>query len=288
MHVLSRQARWAYVFMLPSLILFLVFVIMPVLVGFYLSFHSWDILTPPKYVGLENYQRLMKDTLFLRAVKNTAFYTLGVVPTTMVIALGMALALNKPIKARGFFRTVTYLPLVTSGAAIANTWSWIYNPEYGVLNAIFRLAGVPTQGWLRDPALALFCIMVIGVWRSVGWATVIFLAGLQSVPDHLYDAAKVDGAGRWRCFRHITLPMLAPTTFFVQVMSVIGSFQIFDLVYITTQGGPLNSTTVMVHQIYINGFLYLRMGYASAMAYVLFLIIFGLSLLSHRISSQHA
>jgi multiple sugar transport system permease protein len=276
----NRQARWAYLFMLPSLLIFSLFTIIPILAAFIISFHRWDVITAPIYIGLQNYLRLSSDALFLTAVRNTTLYTLGVVPTTILISILLALLLNQPIRGRTWFRTAIYLPLVASGVAVASTWAWIYNPNYGILNAILRLLKLPVQGWLSDPVLALPCLITIGVWRSTGWATIIFLAGLQGIPEHLYEAARVDGAGRLALFRYVTVPMLAPTSFFVLVMSIIGSFQIFDLVYMTTGGGPLNATTVIVQQIYNNGFLYLHMGYASAMAFVLFVIIFGLSLLN--------
>jgi multiple sugar transport system permease protein len=275
------QAKWAYIFMLPTLLLFVIFTIVPIVAAFLLSFQRWDVLTPPVFIGLQNYQQLLNDALFLTAARNTAFYTAGVVPITILISLVLALLLNRPIGGRGFIRTAIYLPLVTSGVAVASAWTWIYNPDFGVLNAVLGLLGLPAQGWLTDPITALPCLIIIGIWRSTGWATIIFLAGLQGIPGQLYEAATVDGAGRLALFRHITIPMLAPTTFFVLVMSIIGSFQIFDLVYLTTRGGPLNATTVVVQQIYNNGFLYLHMGYASAMAIILFIIIFVLSLLSN-------
>jgi ABC-type sugar transport system permease subunit len=278
-----RETITAWRFIAPALILLLVFSAAPLLFAFYLSFHEWNLLEPAKpFVGLRHYVELAGDGLFWNAVKNTAIYSLYV-PATMACALAVALLLNRSIKGVALFRAIFFLPYVTSFVAISLVWQWMYDPDFGLLNWLFGLVGLGPFTWLNSPATALPALIIMAVWIHIGFQMVIFLAGLQAIPNEFYEAAMIDGAGPWRRFRHITLPLLRPTTFFVLVTSIIGSFQVFTFVYVMTEGGPLHATDVIVYHIYQNAWQFLRMGYASAMSWMLFAVIFAITLLQFRL-----
>ena len=267
------EAVRAYAFLTPSFLHLLLFSLGPVLFSMYLSFHRWNIIDPVKpFVGLDHFRTLLNDRLFWNALKNTAMFTLHV-PVGMALSLMVALVMNTRIRGVYVLRTLFFLPSVSSFVAIAMVWQWIYNPEYGLLNYLFALSGLPRPGWLTDPSLALISIMIMTIWIGIGYQMVIFLAGLQSIPAYLYEAAVIDGAGPWRRFWHVTMPLLKPTTFFILVTSVIASFQVFTSIYIMTQGGPMRATDVIVYHIYQNAWEYLKMGYASAMSWTLFMLI---------------
>lgn len=277
-----REAITAWAFITPSLALLLVFSAAPLAFAFYLSFHNWNLVEPAKpFVGFQHYLELAGDRLFWISVKNTAVYSLYV-PATMVCALGVAMLLNRRIKGVALLRAVFFLPYVTSFVAISIVWQWMYDPDFGLINWGLGLIGLGPYTWLNDPATALLALIIMAVWIHIGFQMVIFLAGLQAIPNELYEAAMIDGAGRWRRFRKITLPLLRPTTFFVLVTSIIGSFQVFTFVYVMTEGGPLHATNVIVYHIYQNAWQFLRMGYASAMSWVLFVVIFLVTLLQFR------
>jgi multiple sugar transport system permease protein len=268
-----RETVRAYAFLTPSFLHIILFSLGPVLFALYLSFHRWNIIDPVKpFVGLDNFRMLLKDRLFWNALKNTAFFTLQV-PVGMAISLMVALMMNTRIRGVVFLRTLFFLPSVSSFVAIAMVWQWIYNPEYGLLNYLLGLLGLGRPGWLADPSWALIAVMIMTVWIGIGYQMVIFLAGLQGIPDVLYEAAVIDGAGPWKRFWHVTLPLLKPTTFFILVTSIIASFQVFTSIYIMTQGGPMRATDVVVYHIYQNAWEYLKMGYASAMSWTLFVLI---------------
>jgi multiple sugar transport system permease protein len=269
-----RRGRWlGYIYGGPVIIAFLVFNLYPMALGLYLSFTTWDILKPPTFVGLKNWVDLLHDDLLWRAVFQTLYYAVASVAGATALSMALALALNQRLKSIGFYRTFFFLPAVTSLVAIAMVWRWIYNTEFGVLNAFLNALGINPVNWLGDPLLAMPAVILMSIWRSAGFNTVLFLAGLQGVPQEYYEAAEIDGASRWDRLRHITLPLISPTTFFVVVNGLIGSWQVFDQVYILTRGGPLLSTVTVVYLIYSNGFEWYKTGYASAMAYGLFLII---------------
>jgi multiple sugar transport system permease protein len=273
-----RRGRWfGYIYGGPVIIAFVVFNLYPMALGLYLSFTSWDILSPPTFIGLGNWANLLKDDLLWRAVLQTLYYAVVSVAGATALSIALALALNQRLKTIGFYRTFFFLPAVTSLVAIAMVWRWIYNTEFGVLNAFLGSLGINPVNWLGDPVLAMPAVILMSIWRSAGFNTVLFLAGLQGVPQEYYEAAEIDGASRWDRFRHITLPLISPTTFFVVVNGLIGSWQVFDQVYILTRGGPLLSTVTVVYLIYSNGFEWYKTGYASAMAYGLFLIIVALT-----------
>jgi multiple sugar transport system permease protein len=273
-----RHGRWlGYIYGGPVIIAFLVFNLYPMALGLYLSFTTWDILRPPRFVGLQNWANLLQDELLARAVLQTLYYAVGSVAGATILSLALALLLNQRLKIIGFYRTFFFLPAVTSLVAIAMVWRWIYNTEFGVLNSFLGTLGLNPVNWLGDPVLAMPAVILMSIWRSAGFNTVLFLAGLQGVPQEYYEAAQIDGASRWDRFWHVTLPLISPTTFFVVVNGLIGSWQVFDQVYILTRGGPTLSTVTVVYLIYSNGFEWYKAGYASAMAYGLFLIILVLT-----------
>jgi len=262
-----------YGFLAPSFFLLLIFVLAPLIFSLYLSFHQWNVVSAAKpFIGLENFQTLFADRAFWNALKNTAIYSLHV-PVGMAVSLAVALLMNQKIRGVNFLRTLFFLPSVSSFVAIALVWQWMYHPQFGLANYLLSWPGLPPLNWLRDPSTALFAIMLMSIWMGIGYQMVIFLAGLQNIPSEFYEAALTDGANAWQRFWKITLPLLKPTTFFILVTSIIGSFQVFAFVYVMTEGGPLHSTDVVVYHIYQNAWEYLKMGYASAMSWVLFLII---------------
>jgi multiple sugar transport system permease protein len=282
-----RRGRWlGYIYGGPVIVAFLIFNLYPMVLGLYLSFTNWDILRPPTFIGLRNWADLLKDELLWRAVLQTLYYAVASVSGATILSIALALALNQRLKTIGFYRTFFFLPAVTSLVAIAMVWRWIYNTEFGVLNAFLSSLGINPVNWLGDPVLAMPAVILMSIWRSAGFNTVLFLAGLQGVPQEYYEAAEIDGASRWDRFRHITLPLISPTTFFVVVNGLIGSWQVFDQVYILTRGGPLLSTVTVVYLIYSNGFEWYKTGYASAMAYGLFLIIIILTAIQFKLQKR--
>jgi multiple sugar transport system permease protein len=282
-----RRGRWfGYIYGGPVIIAFLVFNLYPMALGLYLSFTKWDILSPPTFNGLSNWADLLKDDLLWRAVLQTLYYAVASVAGATALSIALALALNQRLKTIGFYRTFFFLPAVTSLVAIAMVWRWIYNTEFGVLNAFLGSLGINPVNWLGDPVLAMPAVILMSIWRSAGFNTVLFLAGLQGVPQEYYEAAEIDGASKWDRFVHITLPLISPTTFFVVVNGLIGSWQVFDQVYILTRGGPLLSTVTVVYLIYSNGFEWYKTGYAAAMAYGLFLIIIVLTAIQFRLQKR--
>ncbi len=289
--VLRRMRKeWsAYLFLSPGLILFCVFTLFTVVYSFYLSFHEWNILEPAKpYVKLDNYVRLLEDERFHQAVVNTIYYTVASVPLTMIAGLLIALLLNHQIRGRGVFRTLYYIPVITPLVVSAIIWKWVYQGDYGLLNYYLISLGLIKEPlfWLADPNLAMPAVILMSVWGGAGFHMVIFLAGLQSIPEEYYDAAKVDGANSIQRLSHITIPLLGPTTFFLFITSVIGSFQIFTQIFIMTSGGPLRRTTTIGYYLYEKAFRHFDMGYASAMAYALFAMIFVFTLLQLRLRRQ--
>jgi multiple sugar transport system permease protein len=260
-------------FLAPSLLHLTVFVFTPIAFAAYLSLHRWDIVVPDKpYVGLENFREIAQDPAFWNSLKNTFVYTLNV-PIAMIVSLGVALMLNRRLKGVAFLRALYFLPSVTSLVAIALVWMWIYHPTFGVANFVLALIGLGPVPWLNSSSTAMISVIIFSIWLSLGYQMVVFLAGLQGIPEQLYDAARIDGANSWQRFWRVTLPLLKPTTFFILVTSVIGSFQVFTSIYIMTAGGPVGSTDVLVYHIYQAAWEELRMGYASAMSWVLFVII---------------
>lgn len=265
--------------LLPSLLGVGIFVAIPVLASFGLSFAHWNMLSPAKWVGLQNYLELFKEPLFWQVMKNTFYYAVAVVCLEVPLALLLAVAMNQPGWVIKVFRTIYFLPVVTSMVAIALVWNWMYDPKYGLLNAALTAVGLPAIEWLYDAKWAMPALIVMGVWKNLGYSMVIFLAGLQTISAELYEAAEIDGANKVQQFFNVTLPQMGPTLFFVSVMSTITAFQVFDPVYIMTQGAPENSTNVAVYWLYQNAFEFFNVGRASAIAYVLFAVILCLTMI---------
>ncbi len=251
--------------------------------SFFLSFTNWDMISQgAKLIGFNNYIRLFNDEGFWKAALNTGIFTIGIVPTQMTLALGIALLLNNRIRFRGLFRSVFFLPVVVPITVAATVWLFIFSPSYGIMNYLLGLIGISPISWLNDPNWALPALMILAVWTNFGYFTVIFLAGLQSIPEELKEAASIDGANHWQAFWKITFPLLSPTSFLALIMSVIGGFQIYQTVVLTTNGGPAGATDVIVFHLYRTAFEYFDMGYASAMAYILFTFLFILTLIQFR------
>lgn len=274
-----RDSFWAILFLAPNLLGFLIFTMWPVVMSAYLSLCSYDILTPMEFIGIKNYVNLFKDRVFLQVLQNTLVYTIVTVPVGIVISLFLALALDQNIKGIRFFRAAYFMPVISSMVAVAVVWQWLYNPEFGLLNYLLALVGIKGPNWLTSETYALPALMIMSIWKNLGYNMLLFLAGLQNISTSFYEAADIDGATWWDKFFNITVPLLTPTTFFVTIMSFIGSFQVFDSVMLMTQGGPGRATSVVVHYLYQNAFQFFKMGYASAMAYVLFAIILIITLI---------
>ena len=275
----NRQKYTALaVLLLPSLLGMFTFLMLPIASSFVLSFSSWDLIGAINWVGFDNYAKALSDPAVLGALKNTLTFIVGYLPSVVIIALALALLLNRKLKGRTFFRAVYFVPVVTSWVAVSLIWKWLLNPQYGLVNFALSLIGIKGPGWLFDPAWAMTGIVITTVWKDIGFVTVIYLAGLQDIPEHLYEAASLDGATPWQRFWGITFPMLMPTTFFVTTISLISSFQVFDQVYVMTGGGPAGATSVMVEQIYKNAFSYFQMGYASTISWILFALIFAVTI----------
>jgi multiple sugar transport system permease protein len=268
-----REALWGYAMIAPLVIGLAVFFYLGLGASLYLSFTEWDVLTAPKFVGLDNYVRFFENPLYLKTLWNTLRFAIMLVPLGMIASLGMALALNQNIRLRGIYRVVFFLPVLTMPVAIAVVWKWIYAPDFGLLNQALALFGGPRVKWLSDVNTAMFSLVLMSIWMGSGYGMVIYLAGLQNISRSYYEAAQVDGASSFQQFWNITLPLLTPTIFFSLVTSTISAFQVFDIVYVMTKGGPMDSTRTMVYTIYDDGFRFFRMGGASATAWVLFAII---------------
>lgn len=283
-----RQAGWLALFLLPGLSGLLLFTVLPILASLGLTFFAWDLLTPPRFVGFGNYARLIGDSDFWAALTHTISFIAGYLPLVLVLGLGLALALNAPLRGIGLIRTAFFLPVVSSWVAVALLWSWLFNPRYGLVNYLLGLAGLPQPGWLFDPQWAMPAIVLTSVWKDLGFVVVLFLAGLQAIPQEYYEAASLDGAGRWASLRSITLPLLAPTTFFVTIISLINSFQVFDQVWVMTQGGPAGATTVLVERVVRHAFSYGEMGYAATISWAIFALVFIVTLVQLRLQRQGA
>ncbi|MBV9170646.1 MAG: sugar ABC transporter permease [Chloroflexi bacterium] len=270
-----RDWLWALLFLGPNVVLFLCFTFAPMLFGLGVSFFSWNMIEPPRFVALGNYlQFFTGDPLTGKVVGNSAYFVLGALPASILIPLGLAVLLDKGVKGTGLFRSIYFLPLVASAVAASTIFKWVYAKDFGVLNQVTGIFGMPRQDWLFDERLVIPSLIVVAVWQRIPLNIILYLAALQGVPRQLYEAARIDGAGAWSQFRHVTWPMVTPTTFFVLVITsinlMIGSF---DMINVMTQGNPLNASNILVFNIWRTAFVYFQMGYASAMAYILFLVV---------------
>ena len=278
--------RWALLFLAPTLIGLAVLSAGPIIATLGLSLTSWDMLEPPTFVGIDNYTNLLGDARFLTALRNTFFYTAVSVPLGLILALGLAMAVNQRIRGISWIRTMYFLPLVTSSTAIAIVWLWMYSPT-GLFNNLGSVFGMSPQRWIANPTLALPSIIVMSTWQGLPANVIIFLAGLQGIPSEYYDAVSVDGAGRFARFRYVTLPLLTPSIFFTGILALIGAFQVFDQIYVMANPGkPGGSTITLVYFIYETGFRNFHMGLASAASWILFLIVAVFTIIYFRTQNR--
>lgn len=269
-----KRRLWVAFFLGPHLLGMLAFLIIPILASFVLSFAEWDLLTPARWLGLNNYADLFASADFWDALKHTLFFIAGYLPLVLVLGLGLALLMNQKLRGRILFRVAFFMPVVSAWVAVALLWKWLLNPRYGLVNWLLALVGIEGPAWIFDPNWSMPSIILASVWKDLGFVMMLLLAGLQAISPEYYEAASLDGAAGWRMLRSITLPLLSPTIFFVVVISLVNSFQVFDQVYVMTAGGPAGSSQVLVGEIVNNAFRYSKFGYASAMSWVLFALIF--------------
>lgn len=275
-----------YLFILPYYLFFVFMLLLPIVNTVINSFTDYDLYEKKDFIGLQNYINLFQDELFLQALKNTLIYSVLYIVPSMVLGLLLALLLSKESRGFKFFRAAFYIPYVISMVCASTIWLWIFDPAKGVLNQLLKTLGFSASTWLKDPKLAMGCVVVVSVWKSLGYCMLINLSGIKGIPGYLYEAARLDGANGFQRFRYITLPMLQLTTFFLFITSCISSFNVFEQVNVLTAGGPLNTTTTVVHQIYTRGFTQFKMGYASAMSVILLLIITVITLINFRYGNQ--
>ena len=284
-----RKALVAYSFIAPNFLGFAIFTLGPILFAFALAFMHWDGSNPITFAGLDNFWRLFGDRAFATAFWNTILYTGLAVPLTIVCALGLAMLLNQKLPGRNFFRAAMFFPYVASLVAVAVVWNMLFNPEMGPINMLLYTMGVDPKDlprWAADKDWAMITVVLFGVWKSMGYYMVIYLAGLQGINSDLYEAASIDGASAWQKFRYITIPQLGPPTFFVSVMLTIQSFKVFDQIYLLTQGGPGTSTLVLVYHVYNEAFISWDLGYSSMVALVLFFVVLAITVLQFRFRKE--
>ncbi len=279
----GKEAISFYLFILPWVIGFLVFTVGPIIVSFFLSFMEYDIILPPKFVGLANFSELFEDPLFIKSMSNTLYIVVFAVPLGMVAAFLMALLLNQKVRGVAVYRTAYFIPSIVPAVASAALWLYVLQPQWGLLNGLLESIGISGPGWLASEVWSKPSIIMLMVWGS-GGTMIIYLAGLQDIPQEYYEAAEIDGANTPSKFFHITMPLMTPTIFFTLVLGIIGTFQVFSVVFVLTDGmgGPVNSTLVYLIYIYRNAFNFFRMGFASAMAWVLFVVILILTIIQFR------
>ena len=276
-----------WLFILPAVLGVIAFNFFPIALSFFASFTRWDAITPPEFVGTENYTTMFtRDSFFRLTFQNTLFYVFAKIPFTVVIALVLALLTKREVFGIKFFRTAFYTPVVTTTIAIGIVWTWILSGQFGVLNYFLGLVGINGPDWLADTSWAMIGIVIVSIWHDVGYPMVIYLAALQGIPESLYEAAEIDGATTWQKARSITIPLVSPATFFIIILQFISSFQIFGLIYIMTGGGPANSTNVFIYYLYQNAFAWWKMGYASALAWFLFMVIGAITLFQWRMQKR--
>ncbi len=279
----------AFFFLSPALGAIFVFFFIPVIAAFAMSFTDFDIYslgdwTKARFIGIKNYMNLFEDALFWTSLKNTFYYVIAATPVSIAVSLGAAILLNsKLIKLKGLFRLTYFIPVITTLVAVAIVWRFIYHPGFGILNYFLGMFGLSPVDWLGDPNWAMPAIILMAVWKNFGYNMIIFIAGLQNIPDYLYEASVIEGANGWQQFKSITIPMLAPTTFFISIITMIGFFQLFAEPYVMTQGGPLNKTLSIVQYMYHEGFRWWNMGYSASIAFILFFIIFAGTLIQFKI-----
>lgn len=266
-------------FILPALIGTFIFIIIPIFCSFALSFTEWDLLNEIKFIGLNNYKAVLTEPVFTQILINTIVYAFSVTVFAVIIPLVLASVINSKIRGSEWFKTVYFIPFITPAVVIAIVWSWIFDPNIGGINTLLKTH----IEWLFDTKLAMPVLIFVSVWKLIGYNVVLFLTGFSTIPSNIFESAKIDGAGDGKCFWHITLPLLKPTTYFVTLVTAISSFQVFDLIYVMTEGGPKDSTNVIVYSIYKYAFEYFDIGKSCALAYILFVIIFVLAMIQRKI-----
>ena len=279
---LTKDEFAGLVFVLPSVLGTLIFIVIPVICSFGLSFTRWDLLNPVRFVGLENYKTVLTEPLFLKILLNTVVFALATSVFGVIIPLILSEILNSKIRGSEFFKTAYFLPFITPMIVIGIVWQWIFDPNIGFLNRILHMH----LNWLYDANLAMPALISVSVWKLIGYNMVIFLSALSGISESLFEAGKIDGANSFQIFKNITVPLLSPTIFFVVIITAINSFQVFDLIYLMTEGGPDDSTNVLVYAIYKNAFEYFNVGKASALAYVLFVIILLLTIIQWNLRKK--
>lgn len=283
----SRDGFWAAIFLAPNLLCFFSFTIIPVIWAAVMSFTEWKIIGTPSWIGIQNYVEIFtKDEVFWQVLKNTLIFMAVNVPVGVILALLVAMLLNQDIAFKRIYRGFFFMPVIASTVLCSVVWKWLLVPDFGMVNYILSLFGVRGPSWLTDTRFALPSIIAVNIWKSLGFNMLLFLAGLQSIPDVYYEAFRMDSENGFQRTLHITMPLLAPTTFFVLTMSIINSFQVFDTVMMMTGGGPGRATSVLVHYLYQNAFKYFRMGYASALAYILFFMVLIITIVQFRFNNQ--
>ncbi len=284
-----NEQKWPLLFVAPGVILFFIFVLGPVIASFYWSFTEYDAIHPPRWIGLDNYRNIFfSDPRFWKSIVNTIFYTVGVIPPGVVLSLLLAIAVDRQIRFKNFFKVIYFIPSVTSVIALSVIWKWLFAGEkYGLINHMLILLGFRPIDWLMSPFWTLPAIMIMSIWAGLGYNMILFLAGLQTIPTTVYEAAEIDGAGTMDKFWHITLPLLKPTFVFVVIMGFIASFQVFESIYIMTEteygiGGVLDSALTVVAYLYDMGFRKFQMGYASALGYIVFAVVFTITIINMK------
>lgn len=282
-----NEYKWSYIFIAPAILLFVIFVVGPLIASFYWSFTEYDALHAPKWVGLDNYKNIFfNDPRFWKSIRNTILYTVGVIPPGVVLSLLLAIAVDQHIRFKNFFRIIYFIPSVTSVIALSVIWKWLFaGGKYGLINYVLILMGLKPIDWLMSPTWTLPAIMIMSIWALIGYNMILFLAGLQTIPTTVYEAADIDGANIWGKFWHVTLPLLRPTMVFVVIMGFITSFQVFERIYIMTEsefgiGGVLDSALTVVAYLYDMGFRKFQMGYASALGYIIFAVVFIITIIN--------
>jgi multiple sugar transport system permease protein len=283
-----QKWKWVILFLAPSLIGLLLFTVYPILSSFWLAFHDWNLMSPPKWVGLENFENLLNDASFWTALRYTLTFIVLYIPIVFALGLGLALFLNQKLRGIVVVRTATFLPVVASWVVVSLIWKWIFNPSYGLINYALAALGIKGPAWLFDPQTAVYAIVITSVWKDVGYIALLYLGGLQSVSTIYYEAAALDGANRWQRFRHVTFPLLTPTMFFVVITLLINYFQMFEQVWLMPmpESAAQRQLSVIVTEVVRSAFSYSRMGYASAMSWVLFGLIFLITFVQLRLQKR--
>jgi len=285
-----RRNLAPYLWVLPALLIYIIFKLLPMIAGVYLSLIQWDGIEPAKFVGLQNFQRMLDDDIITLALMNNVKYAVGTVIGKTVLALFLALVLNQALRGRSFYRTALFMPVVMSFVVVGILWAWLYNGQFGLVNNLLHRLKLDflILDWLGDPKVALWSLVIVDIWKWYGFHMVIFLAGLQTISQELYEAARIDGASRWQQFIRITLPLLQPVMLVNITLSLMGAFNVFDIPYVMTEGGPANSTMVMALHIYVRGFKFYKFGYSAAMSYVLLVLVTLMAAIQMRLMSRES